>query len=139
MSYNVNSNKMRIHSNTLLSLPHIIHAFRAAYKNPGRWGNLYVFHIEHTKPLVLTTYSPIKLLQENIKYYCYDDFYRNKHLEKIGNIYEPVYTDGGKKTYINIPKCSAVNDIIIIRNDNPSDNPSAIVPSWLKFYSPPLP
>jgi len=126
--------EMRIYSNKLLSLPHIIHTLHNA-KPPtaGRWGNLYFFHIQHIQPLVLTAYSSVNLLQENRKYYCYDNFYRNKPIEKLGNTFEMIY-----EIPVYIPKASMSNDVIIVSNDNPSDHASLTVPTWLKMYSPAL-
>ena len=121
---------MRIYSNKLLSLPHIIHALKPS--TAGRCGNLYFFHIQHIQPLMITAYSS-KLLQDNRKYYCYDNFYRNKHIEKLGNISKII-----SEIPIYIPKASMSNDIIIVSDDNPSDDPSLTVPAWLKIYSPAL-
>jgi hypothetical protein len=126
--------EMRIYSNKLLSLPHIIHTLHNA-KPPtaGRWGNLYFFHIQHVQPLMITAYSSVKLLQENRKYYCYDNYYRNKQVEKLGNTSEII-----SEIPVYIPKASMTNDVIIVSDDNPSEYPSLTVPVWLKTYSPTL-
>jgi hypothetical protein len=160
---------MRIYSNTLLSLPHIIHVLHKPYT--GWCGNLYTFRplgilnaqwppaaepFEDTncgaKPHKLPvsnsqrsnaksghtsiTVRPfIVLLQENRKYYCYDTFSRNKHIEKFGNISRTI---SEKNTCIYIPQFSTVDDIFIIKDDKPSQIPSVNLPTWLKFYSPPL-
>ena len=124
---------MRIYSNKLLSLPHIIHTlYNAKPLITGRYGNLYFFHIQHVQPLMITAYSS-KLLQENRKYYCYDNFYRNKLIEKLGNTFEVI-----SEIPIYIPKASMINDVIIVSDDNPSEYPSSNVPVWLKIYSPAL-
>lgn len=121
---------MRIYSNKLLSLPHIIHALKLP--TAGRCGNLYFFHIQHIQPLMITAYSS-KLLQDNRKYYCYDNYYRNKQVEKLGNTSEII-----SEIPIYIPKNIMTNDVIIVSDDNPSDDPSLTVPAWLKIYSPAL-
>lgn len=125
---------MRIYSNKLLSLPHIIHTLHNA-KPPttGRWGNLYFFHIQNVNPLILTAYSSVNLLQENRKYYCYDNFYRNKQVERLGNISEII-----SETPVYIPKASMTNDVIIVTDNNQSEYSNLNVPVWLKFYSPAL-
>lgn len=126
---------MRIYSNKLLSLPHIIHTLHnATPPTAGRWGNLYFFHIQHVQPLALTAYSSVKLLQENRKYYCYDNFYRNKPIEKLGNTFEMI-----SEIPVYIPKATMSNDVIIVSDDNhPSEHQSLTVPVWLKMYSPTL-
>jgi hypothetical protein len=132
--YIIDVAKMRIYSNKLLSLPHIIHTLHNA--NPptaGRWGNLYFFHIQHVQPLALTAYSSVKLLQDNRKYYCYDNFYRNKPIEKLGNTFEMI-----SEIPVYIPKASMSNDVIIVSDDNPSEHQSLNIPVWLKIYSPAL-
>jgi len=132
--YIIDIAKMRIYSNKLLSLPHIIHTLHnATPPTAGRWGNLYFFHIQHVQPLALTAYSSVKLLQENRKYYCYDNFYRNKPIEKLGNTFEII-----SEIPVYIPKASMSNDVIIVSDDNPSDQASLTVPIWLKIYSPAL-
>jgi hypothetical protein len=132
--YIIDVAKMRIYSNKLLSLPHIIHTLHnATPPTAGRWGNLYFFHIQHVQPLALTAYSSVKLLQDNRKYYCYDNFYRNKPIEKLGNTFEMI-----SEIPVYIPKASMSNDVIIVSDDNPSDQASLTVPIWLKIYSPAL-
>ena len=125
--------EMRIYSNKLLSLPHIIHTLHNA-KPPtaGRWGNLYFFHIQQIQPLIITAYSS-NLLEENRKYYCYDNFYRNKQVEKLGNTFKII-----SEIPVYIPKASMTNDVIIVSDDNPSEQDSLTVPRWLKMYSPSL-
>jgi hypothetical protein len=123
---------MRIYSNKLLSLPHIIHTLNTKPLISGRYGNLYVFHIHNIQPLIITSYSS-NLLQDNRKYYCYDNFYRNKHIEKLGNTSEII-----SEIPIYIPKTIMPNDVIIVSDDNPSEYPSLTVPAWLKTYSPAL-
>lgn len=123
---------MRIYSNKLLSLPHILHTHNTKPLITGRYGNLYFFHIQHIQPFMITAYSS-NLLQENRKYYCYDNFYRNKHVEKLGNTSEII-----SEIPIYIPKAIMTNDVIIVSDNNPSDDPSLTVPVWLKMYSPAL-
>ncbi len=125
---------MRIYSNKLLSLPHIIHAlYNTKPPTAGRYGNLYFFHIQHVQPLMITAYSSVNLLQENRKYYCYDNYYRNKQVEKLGNTSEII-----SEIPVYIPKASMTNDVIIVSDDNPSEYPSLTIPVWLKTYSPTL-
>lgn len=123
---------MRIYSNILLSLPHIVHVLHTPYT--GRCGNLYTFNVRsgHTS---ITARPFIELLQENRKYYCYDTFYRNKYIEKFGNISRNI---SKKNTCIYIPQFSMADDIFVIKDDKPSQIPSVNLPTWLKFYSPPL-
>jgi hypothetical protein len=133
---------MRIYSNILLSLPHIVHVLNKPYT--GQWGNLYTF-----RPLGISNSQRsnvksghtfialrhfIHLLEKDRKYYCYDTFYRNKYIEKFGNI-SRIITD--KNTCIYIPQFSMADDIFIIKDDNPSHD-HITLPKWLKFYSPPL-
>ena len=120
---------MRIYSNTRLSLPHIIHVLHKPFINPIRCDNLYIFHIDEvSQPF-------IHLLQENRKYYCYDNYYRNKYIEKFGNDY---------KNSIYTPRYIMTGNTIIIKDDKYSLSSSVgnqipkMIPSWLKFYSPPL-
>jgi len=123
---------MRIYSNILLSLPHIVHVLHTPYT--GRCGNLYTFNVRsgHTS---ITVRPFIELLQENRKYYCYDTFYRNKYIEKFGNISRTI---SEKNMCIYIPHFSMADDIFVIKDDKPSQIPSVNLPTWLKFYSPPL-
>jgi hypothetical protein len=123
---------MRIYSNTLLSLPHIVHVLNKPYT--GQWGNLYTFNVKAGNTFI--TLRPfIHLLEKDRKYYCYDTFYRNKHIEKFGNI-SRIITE--KNTCIYIPQFSMVDDIFIIKDDTQSPLHSVNLPTWLKFYSPPL-
>ena len=82
---------------------------------------------------MITAYSSVNLLQENRKYYCYDNFYRNKQVERLGNTPEII-----SEIPVYIPKASMSNDVIIVSDDNPSDAQSLTVPLWLKMYSPAL-
>lgn len=126
---------MKIYSNTILSWPQTIHAFQAARLYPGRWQNYYFYRINERQPLILTTYSPIELLQENSKYYCYDKYSRDKRLEDYGNSFEIVSTANMKskisrETWVHIPKMSEPNDILVIRNTDITGHPSIHYPIW---------
>ena len=121
---------MRIFSNTLLSWPYPLHIFQASRLYPGRWHNYYFYKINIRKPLILNTYSPLELLQENNAYYCYDNFNRNKHLETYGNTLEIVNnlnqkSEFRKQIWVHIPKIAEVNDIIVIHNTKSVVFPSA--------------
>lgn len=129
---------MRIYSNTLLSWPQVIHVFQAARLYPGRWYHYYFYKINHVQPYVLTTNSPIELLQENCQYYCYDKYYRDERLEKYGNYFEMISVankepEFGIETWGYIPKVAAANDIIVIRNDFAKGYPSIVSPSIIPF------
>lgn len=134
---------MRLYSNTILSWPSALHAFQAARLYPGRWHHYYLYKIQHINPLVLTTYSPIELLQENCQYYCYDKYYRDKRLEQYGNTFEMVSIanqepDFGKETWVHIPKVAGATDVIVIRNDTAVGFPSATFNDFFKHPSPVL-
>ena len=113
---------MRLYSNTILSWPQVLHAFQVARVYPGRWHHFFFYKIQTIKPLILTTHSPIELLQENCKYYCYDKYYRDKRLEKYGNTVVSANIHNkqlglGEETWIYIPKIAEVDDIIVIKSD----------------------
>lgn len=134
---------MRLYSNTILSWPSALHAFQASRLYPGRWHHYYFYKIQDINPLVLTTYSPIDLLQENCQYYCYDKYYRDKRLEQYGNTLVAANIHNqqstfGKETWIHIPKCAEVNDVIAIRNNNVTGLPSINFKSPFNFPSPVL-
>jgi hypothetical protein len=125
---------MRIYSNTLLSWPTALHVTQTARIYPGRWLNYYSYKISNIEPLVLTTHSPIELLQENCKYYCYDKYYRDCRPEVFGNTLEKInisnqHTEFGKETWAYIPKVADINDIIIIKSNINNGTPSIYTPS----------
>lgn len=112
---------MRLFSNSILSWPQVIHATQAARLYPGRWHHYYFYKIYCRQPLVLTTHSPLELLQENCQYYCYDKYYRDKRLEQYGNQFELVSmtnkeSDFAQESWVHIPKAAETDDIIVIRN-----------------------
>jgi hypothetical protein len=124
---------MRIYSNILLSWPQVLHVAQAARLYPGRWQNYYFYRIKYTDPtLVLKTYSPIELLQENSKYYCYDRYNRDQQLEKFGNELKMVHIHNNQPTfsesYVYTPKNIDINDILVIQSDIPSGLPSLYNP-----------
>jgi hypothetical protein len=115
---------MRLYSNTLLYLPQVVYAFRFGPLYPGRWNNYYFYYIKNRTPLVLHTYSPLELLQENNHYYCYDNFHRDTRLERSDNAFEIVTVHNqpdnfGKETYVSIPKNSMSDDILLVKIDKP--------------------
>lgn len=120
---------MRIYCNTLLSLPQVFYIYQAAKLYPGRWQNYYFYHIKCINPtLVLKTYSPIELLQENSKYYCYDHYNRDERLEIFGNCIKMVHIHNSKPTfsesYVYAPKTIDINDILVIQSNINSGLPS---------------
>lgn len=134
---------MRIYSKTLLSWPTSIHVAQAARLYPGRWQNYYFYRVTLRDPnLVLHTYSPLELLQENSPFYCYDRYNRDTQLEKPDNelilttlqSIAPTFT----KKYIYIPKLLEKNDIIVVRSDINKGLPSIYLPSLFKTPGPVL-
>ena len=110
---------MRIYSNTLLSWPQVLHVFQAARLYPGQWHQYYFYKIKCVDPLVLTTNSPLELLQENCQYYCYDRYYRDPRLEPYGNSFTMLHLAGKKpdfgiETWGNVPKTVTRGDIIAV-------------------------
>lgn len=125
---------MRIYSNTLLSWPNVLHVSQTARIYPGRWLNYYYYKISNIEPLVLTTHSPIELLQENCKYYCYDKYYRDKRPEIFGNTFQIINisnqeSDFPKELWGYTPKVATINDIIVIKNNINNGTPSIYTPS----------
>jgi len=51
----------------------------------------------------------------------------------LGNTFEMI-----SEIPVYIPKATMSNDVIIVSDDNPSDQASLTVPIWLKIYSPAL-
>lgn len=126
---------MRIYSNTILSWPSVLHTFQAARIYPGQWYHCYFYKIQTINPLILTTNSPIELLQENCKYYCYNKYHRDKCIEQYGNTFVSVNIHNkqlglGEETWIYIPKYAEVDDVIAICNDVALECPSALKPSF---------
>jgi hypothetical protein len=111
---------MRIYSNTLLSKPIVFHIFQANYLYPGQLLNYYVYRVEMREPVVLLqyTYSPIELLKENNKFYCYEHYQRNQYLEQFDNKLEMGHIQHSEPTftenYIYVPERLSHNDIIVI-------------------------
>jgi hypothetical protein len=129
---------MRIYSNTVLSWPQVIHVFQIARLYPGRWQNYYFYKINRVQPYILNTNSPLELLQENCKYYCYEKYTRDKHLEEFGNRFEILSvpnkgSEVGSKTWGYIPKVACANDIIVVQNDTAAGYPSVNWPTSLSM------
>jgi hypothetical protein len=103
---------MKLYSSTLISWPKILHISQAARLYPGRWQNNYIYRIDGVEPLELTTYSPIGLLQENRKFYCYDRYNRDKRFETLG----ASYSFGDFSLYI--PEFAQKGDVVIIKDEN---------------------
>jgi len=130
---------MRIYSNTLLSWTESLHIFQAARLYHGIFRNYNIYKINVIKPLILTTDSPIELLEENCQYYCYDRYYRNKYLEQFGNTFELASiinkkAEFEKETCVYIPKMAEVNNIIVIRNDIIYGYPNIIDSNRINSY-----
>ena len=120
---------MRIFSNIPLSWPQVLHVSQAARLSPGRWHNYYLYKLTHIRPHILTTNSPLELLQENCLYYCYDKYHRDQRLEQFGNEFTMISINGkepelGIETWGYIPKTAEPNDIISIRSFNHTGYPS---------------
>lgn len=131
---------MRIYSNTILSWPKTLHIFQESRIYTGRWNNYYFYRISDIKPLTIYSYSPMELLQENRKYYCYDQFYRDKRIEKIGNIYEKVYVSKKehpfvKELSVNIPKTIEKDDIIVIKHNEVKETSGSSV-GYMNYLEP---
>ncbi len=109
---------MRIYSNTFLAWPHVLHLSQQAYLYPGRWQNYYMYRVRQYNPLMIKTYSPIELLQENRHYYCFNHFHRYTRLERAGNKCENSIINNNLETWVYIPKYAEKGDIIVIKTDN---------------------
>ena len=125
---------MRIYSNTFLAWPQILHLSQLARLYPGRWQNYYMYRIIHNDQLMLKTYSPVELLQENRHYYCYNNcynnYYRYTRLETTGNKYQNSIINNNLETWVYIPKFAEDNDIIVIKSDiTPTGAISSNVPT----------
>jgi hypothetical protein len=114
---------MRIFSNILLSWPQVLHVSNAARLYPGRWQNYYIYRIMQRDPAEIISYSPIRLLQENREFYCYDRLHRDTQSEALGTESEMVTVNNTPPTelWITIPKAAKKNDVIAIytRDDLP--------------------
>jgi hypothetical protein len=130
---------MRIYSKTLLSWPLVIHISQAARLYPGQWQNYYLYRITNRYPNVkLKTYSPIKYLQENSSFFCYDKYNCIKEVEKDSNELSLICNSLNKsinKQYIYIPKSANVDDILVVYKDN-LGFPSLYIPSLFKSSEP---
>jgi hypothetical protein len=115
--------KMRIFSNIPLSWPQVLHVSHAARLSPGSWHNYYIYKLTHIRPHILTTNSPLELLQENWQFHCYDNYCRAAQLEAYGNEFTMISINGkksefGTETWGYIPKAAEPNDIISISSFN---------------------
>ncbi len=108
---------MRIYSNTFLAWPQVIHLSHQARLYPGRWQNYYMYRVRQCDPLMLKTYSPVELLQENRYYYCFNHFHRYTRLERAGNKCENSIVNNNLETWIYIPKYAEPDDIIVVKSD----------------------
>jgi hypothetical protein len=135
---------MRIFSNIYLTWPQVLHVSQVSRVHPGPWYNYYIYRITSRNPTQITTYSPINLLYYNTEYYCYNRYNRDIESEKQGNICEIVTINNQSPTlsndiWINIPKASNNNDLIVIKtfhnkytmssNSNCINNQLSIIPT----------
>ena len=129
---------MKIYSNILISWPQRLHIFQQSRLYPGSWFNRYhIYRVQNIQPLTIRSYSPINLLQENRKYYCYNNFHRDEYTECFGNIYTPILMNAASNNnitiYTYIPKYIEDNDILYIYHVIPN-----IIKPYLSHYSPSL-
>ena len=134
---------MRIYSKTLLSWPLVIHISQATRLYPGRWQNYYFYRVKMREPtLILQTYSPLELLQENSPFYCYDHYNRDKCLEKLGNELTMTHIENSSPTftenYTYVPKPLITDDILVIRSDTTFGFPSMYSPRLFMTPEPAL-
>ena len=114
---------MRIHSNIILPWPQVLQAFNSSRIYNGQWGHFNFFRITSTFPFDIHSYSSINLLETNRPYYLYNNYFRDKTLEKYGNtmkrvtIYDPA-TKNVEMTDIWIPKISNIGDVILVHTNN---------------------
>jgi hypothetical protein len=113
---------MKLYSNIILSWPQMLHLSQRARIYSGKWNDYYFYKILQINPIIIHTYSPIELLQENIDYYCYNKYQRFKHLEEFGNKVEIITINDNKinsnKFYAYLPRTAVTNDVILIHMDN---------------------
>jgi hypothetical protein len=131
---------MRIYSKTPLSWPLVLHITQAVRLYPGQWQNYYFYRVKLKTPtLLLQTYSPIELLQDNTPFYCYHRYNRDQYLENLGNKLALTYITHIKhihtKKYIYIPKSLEINDILIVKNNLNTIAPSIYLPSLFNTHS----
>ncbi len=77
-----------------------------------------MYRVRQYNPLMIKTYSPIELLQENRHYYCFNHFHRYTRLERAGNKCENSIINNNLETWVYIPKYAEKGDIIVIKTDN---------------------
>ena len=101
---------MRLYSNKLLTWPNIFHATQCAKAYTGQWATMNFYTIQKLEPLTIKSYSPLYLLEENNKYYCYYYYNRDYSHEILGNspwiyknkaIYLPTLIQNGDIVVIN--------------------------------------
>jgi hypothetical protein len=108
---------MKIYSNTFLDWSQILYLSQRARLYPGRWQNYYLYRIRQCNPLILKTYSPVELLQENRYYYCFNHFHRYTRLERAGNKCINSIINNSLETWTYIPTCAKDNDIIVVKSN----------------------
>ncbi len=133
---------MRIYSKAPLSWPLSGTLYHLAHLYPGQWQNYHLYRVTLTIPtLILHTYSPIELLQENSSFYCYERFNRNNYLENFGNELVLTHIQNNNtftKKYIYIPKTLYTNDILVVQSDTYKGYPSINLSSLFKNPGPVL-
>jgi hypothetical protein len=92
--------------------------------------------------LLLQTYSPLELLQENSPFYCYDRYNRDKRLETLGNELTMTHIENSPPTftenYTYVPKPLTNDDILIVRTDYTVGFPSINLPRLFTTPDPAL-
>lgn len=116
---------MRIFSNVLLCSSEVNNLLRNKYLYTGRHSlNYYLYLIRNTEPVLeIQTCSPIKLLEKDRKYYCYDQFLRDVRPEGYGNICSLSYLHNkesqfGEELWMYYPAGAEPGDIILVNESN---------------------
>ena len=116
---------MRIFSNVLLHTSEVNSLLRNKYLYIGRHSlNYYLYLIRNTEPVLeIQTCSPIKLLEKDRKYYCYDRFLRDVRPEGYGNICSQSYLHNkesqfGEELWMYYPAVAEPGDIILVNESN---------------------
>lgn len=108
---------MPIYSNLNLSWPQCLQVFQQTRVYPGKWYNYNLFRIVNDHPLKIHSYSPIKLLQEDRKYYCYNIF-ENEHQVQCDNVKQLYTLNNGFHRNLYLPSNILAGDIILVVSEN---------------------
>lgn len=131
---------MKVYSNIPLSWPSLLHMYTVPRLSLHPWNNYHFYKIISSYPVKINNISPIKLLTNNIDYYCYfnvvDWKYQHKshnylvniklnmynevdiekNKEKVSNMYVKAKCNNFENNYIYIPKCIEQDDLIVIKD-----------------------